>query len=207
MSRTFVALPFASLLLHLLMMHWVYEAQIHAAYVAPLLLGMAIAIRRAAPSRVANARDLVFLRLALPALAVAVSFDAPADLRLAPFGPAARLLVPPLALSLAAAYLAYVYLFAFRHALYFLGAGFVAVLTYALGPTPAQVAAGVAGGWEWALTEARRLIPKTTAGWGVVGVGAAFVFLAAGAAISLRKPPADEVAAPAVPVDEGNAYG
>ena len=206
--RTFVALPFASLLLHLLMMHWVYEAHVHAAYFAPLLLGVAIAIQRAAPSRVANASDLVFLRIALPALAVAVSLDAPADLRLAPFGPAARLIVTPLALSLAAAYLAYVYLFVFRHALYFLGAGFFAVLTYALGPTPAQVAAGVAGGWEWALTEARRLVPKTTAGWGVVGVGAAFVFLAAGAAISLRKPPAEEAAAASpVPVDDGNAYG
>jgi hypothetical protein len=80
------------------------------------------------------------------------------------------------------------------------------VLTYALGPTPAQVAAGVAGGWEWALTEARRLIPKTTAGWGVVGVGAAFVFLGAGAAVSLRKPTTDEAAASTVPGDDGNAY-
>jgi hypothetical protein len=34
-----------------------------------------------------------------------------------------------------------------------------------------------------------RILPKTTTGWGVTAVGAAFAFLGVGAAISLRKPP------------------
>jgi len=34
-----------------------------------------------------------------------------------------------------------------------------------------------------------RVVPKTTTGWGLTAVGAAFAFLGLGAAISLKKTP------------------
>ena len=191
--RSFAWLPFVSLLAHLVMLHWVYDARLHAAYVAPLLMGAAVVLGAAVPTRLLKAPDLAVLRLGLPALGVALSFDAPASLRLAPLGEGARVVVTPLFVSLSLAYVVYVSLYLARYALRLVAVAAAAGLAYALGPTPAQVAAA---GQQWAawVIEAVaavvvRLVPKTSTGWGVLGVGAAFAFLGLGAAVSLRKTP------------------
>ena len=67
-----------------------------------------------------------------------------------------------------------------------------ASMAYAFGPSPSQVAAGTKQGAGWGLSLIGRLVPSTTAGWGVTAVFAAFAFLGIGAAISLRKPPGDD---------------
>lgn len=191
--RSFAWLPFVSLLAHLIMMHWVYDARLHAAYVAPLLMAGAVVLGVATPNPLLKANDIAVLKLVLPALGVALSFDAPAALRFAPLGEGARVVVTPLVVSLCLAYVVYVSLYLDRYALRLTGVAVAAGLAYAFGPTPAQVATA---GQQWAayIIEAvaavvRRLVPKTTTGWGVLAVAAAFGFLGLGAAISLRKTP------------------
>jgi hypothetical protein len=190
--RVFVGLPFASLLAHLVMLHWVYNAHVYSAYLSPLLLGLAVALGQATPSRVLKRHDIALLRAALPALAVFLSFDPPYALRLEPLGESARFAVTPVLLALAGAYVSYVYLYLYRYAGYYLAGGGLALLTYAFGPTPSQVAAGAEGTADWTLGMVRKVIPQTTAGWGATAVGAAFAFLGVGAYISLKKPPATE---------------
>ena len=200
--RTFVALPFVSLLVHLVMLHWVYNARVHAAYLSPVLLGLAVALGQASASRLLKRSDIALLRAGLPALALFLSFDAPYRLHFMPLGPGSRLVVTPVLLALAGAYLVYVYLYFFRYAAYFIAGGALAMVTYAFGPTASQVATGTQNTAQWVIDLVRRVIPKTTAGWGVTAVGAAFAFLGIGAYISLKKPPgADE------PIPAGAAGG
>jgi hypothetical protein len=191
--RSFVWLPFVSLVAHLVMMHWVYEAHLHAAYVAPLLMGAAVMLGAATPNPVLKAGELALLRAALPALGVALSFDAPAEMRWMPLGGASRVVVTPLSVSLGLAAGVYVYLYLARYALRLAILGGMAVLAYAFGPTPGQVAAAGQRWSEWVIEAVvgavMRALPKTTTGWGMVAVGAAFAFLGLGAAVSLRKTP------------------
>jgi hypothetical protein len=191
--RSFVWLPFVSLLVHLIMAHWVYDAHLHAAYVAPLLLGLAVMLAGAAPSALMKPSDLTILRVLLPALAVALSLDAPEALRAEPFGPASRLVLTPLIAALVVAYVVYVCLFLPRYALRMLAAAAATVAAFAVAPTPGQVAAAGQQWSEWAVgaigSLLSKIIPKTTTGWGLTAVGAAFAFLGLGAAISLKKTP------------------
>lgn len=191
--RSFVWLPFVSLLAHLVLMHWVYDARLHAAYVAPLLMGAAVLLGAATPTRLLKATDLAILRLGLPALGVALSFDAPEAMRLAPFGGGARVVLTPLLVSLGLAYVVYISLYLARYALRMIVLAVAAVLAYAFGPTPAQVAAAGQQWSAWVLEAVvgavYRVIPKTTTGWGLTAVAAAFAFLGLGAAISLKKTP------------------
>src|SRR5215217_6974140 len=69
LRRVFVGLPFVSLLVHLVMLHWVYNAHVYSAYLAPLLLGLAVALGQTSPSKVLKRSEVVLLRAALPALA------------------------------------------------------------------------------------------------------------------------------------------
>ena len=194
--RSFVWLPFVSLLAHLVMMHWVYDARLHAAYVAPMLLGVAVLLGAALPSRVLKATDLAIARLALPALAVVLSLDEPEALRVQTGGGASRLVLTPFVATLAVAYVVYVCMYFARHALRMIGGAAAATVALAIGPSPSQVAAAGQqwSSWaaEWIVSLVARVIPKTSTGWGVAAVGAAFAFLGVGAAISLKKPPAGD---------------
>ena len=191
--RSFVWLPFVSLLAHLVMAHWVYDARVYAAYVAPVLLGLTVMLAGAAPSKLLKDTDLLALRLLLPVAAVALSLNAPDSLRAQPLGPHARLDVSPASATLAAAYVICVCLYAPRYALRLVGGAALAAVAVAFGPTPAQVAAAGRQFSAWLLDAlvslVGRIIPKTTTGWGLTAVADAFAFLALGAAISLRKTP------------------
>ena len=197
--RSFVWLPFVSLLVHLVMAHWVYDAHVHAAYVAPLLLGLAVMTGDAAPTRVLKPGDLSTLRLVLPAFAVALALRAPDVLHVQPFGPGSRVVIGPLVASAAIAYLVYVYLFFSRHAWRMIGGAAAAAGLYAFGPTPGQVATAGQQFSTWLFDAVAslvsKLIPRTTTGWGLTAVGAAFAFLGLGAAISLRKTPEERAEA------------
>jgi hypothetical protein len=201
LRKTFLGLPYLSLLVHLLVLHWVYKAHVYAADLSPVLLGIAVALGRVTTTQ-ANRVRVAVLRAGLPAAAVMLSSDPPGSLRLAPFG-AWGPDVTPLLLAVATAYLVYVHLFLVRYALLFLAGGFLAGLAYLFGPSSSQVAGGAKQGVDWVSDLIGRLVPKTTAGWGVTAVVAAFAFLGIGAAISLRKPPGDDErdAPPAPPPD------
>ena len=187
--RSLLCLPFVSLLLHLCMLHWVYNAHVYAAYVAPVMLGLGVFLGVALPTRLLKPHVLAVLRLALPAVAVVQSFDAPAELTAAPFGAAARVQLTPVLAMLGLAYVVYVCLYLRRYALRLVGAAVAVVMAVAYGPSPGQVAAATQQWVHWAAGVVARVVPRTTTGWGVTAVGAAFAFLGVGAAISLRKPP------------------
>ena len=194
--RSFVWLPMLSLLVHLIMAHWVYDAHLHAAYLAPLLLGLAVLLGGAAPSRVMKAGDLSTLRMVLPAAAVLLSLKAPEVLHAQPLGPTSRLVIGPPVASAAVAYLVYVYLFFPHRAWRMIGGAAAAAGLYAFGPTPGQVASAGQQFSTWLLEATvslvSKLVPKTTTGWGLTAVGAAFAFLGLGAAISLKKTPEEK---------------
>jgi multidrug transporter EmrE-like cation transporter len=202
LRRTFVLLPFLSLLVHLVTLHWVYNAHVYAAFVSPLLLGLAVGLAPATPSAFAKRADVALLRALLPLTAVIFSADAPSVLVLTPFEPFGRD-VTPLFMATWGAYGVYVYLYLARFAPLLLPAGAAVAALYLFGPAPAQVAAGTKKGANWGYGRILRLVPSTTAGWGVVGVCAAFAFLAIGAMISLRKPPSDDEVGEASGADRG----
>jgi hypothetical protein len=192
LRRSFTWLPFVSLVAHLALMHWIYNAHLHAAYVAPVLLGAAVTLSSAAPSRRMKGVDLAALQFILPALAVSLSFDAPDSLRLAPPGNDSRVALTPVTATLAVAYVVYVCTFLPRYALRLL-AGAAAAVAFALAPSPAKVAASAQQWSQWSVDAARRFVswvmPRTSTGWGLTAVGAAFAFLGLGAAVSLKKAP------------------
>jgi hypothetical protein len=187
--RSFVWLPMVSLLAHLVMAHWVYDAHLYAAYFAPLLLGLAVMLGGAGPSPrpASRAARLVIL----PALAVLLSLDAPDSLRVNI--PLSRLALTPLLAAAGAAYVIYVCTLLPSYALRLIAGAAATAVALAVGPTPGQVAAAGQQWSQWVVSTVAgavvRILPKTTTGWGVTAVGAAFAFLGVGAAISLRKPP------------------
>jgi hypothetical protein len=191
--RSFAWLSFVSLVAHLALMHWVYDAHLHAAYLAPLLLGGTVTLSCAAPSKGMRVFDRVALQLILPLIAVTVSLDAPDSLRLSPLGHASRVALTPFAVTLAVAYVVYVCTFLPRYALRLIAGAVVAALAFAFGPTPARMAAAAQQWTQWAADAVAAfvswVVPRTSTGWGLTAVGAAFGFLGLGAAVSLRKAP------------------
>ena len=106
--------------------------------------------------------------------------------------------VTPVALTVAGAYLTYVYCFLTAWSAPLLAGGAAAALMYLLGPTPQQIAFALAAAFRRAVSMAGRLVPRTPVEWGVTAVVGAFAFLALGAAVSLRKvPPPPEAPVPA----------
>lgn len=202
LARTFLVLPFLSALLHLAMMHWVYDARLYAAYVAPVLLGLTAVLARLAPlPLLLSLRDARLLRAALPSLAVLCSLSYPNSLTRS-FGDLGRLELNPPLLTTGAAYLAYVHLYFAAHALWAVATAAAVGLLAAFGPTARQVASAVEMSWATTVSLVGRLVPKSAAAWGVIAVAAAFAFLGIGAAFSLKKPteapvPVGEAEAPA----------
>jgi hypothetical protein len=154
---------------------------------------MAVTLSCALPSKRLKPVDLAALQLILPALAVALSFDAPDSLRLAPLGDLSRVALTPVTATLAVAYVVYVCTFLPRYALRLLAGAAAAVVAFALAPSPARVAVSAQQWAQWSIEAIGRfvawVVPKTSTGWGLTAVGAAFAFLGLGAAVSLRKAP------------------
>lgn len=184
--RVYTVFPYVAVLAHLAMLHWVYDITFYLSYLAPVLLGLAVVLGRTAPNWLGRTVDVRVLRGLLPAAAVLVSFNYPADLWLSSRY-TGRLAVSPTTLAVAGAYLVFVYCFLLRHAGTALLGGAIATVTVAFGPTPAQILAALVAGWDGSVGLLKRLIPRTAVQWGVTAVVFSFAFLGVGAAISLRK--------------------
>jgi hypothetical protein len=130
-------------------------------------------------------KDLAVLRFLLPLVAVLVAVNNPFEFRIRSAYPS--LTLTPLTLAMAGAYLTYVYCFLLAHAGVFLAAGALAGAAYVLGPSREQIGDGLKATWEWVSTLTQRLVPKTMADWGVVGLVASFAFLLIGFWVSLGK--------------------
>lgn len=178
MRRLYLVVPLASAVVHLLMLHWVYLVAFKGGDLSPLLIGVAFAVGRLPRVR---ADRIVLVRILAPIAAVILAFNDP---------PAAyghllgQLDLAPWSLTLAFAYLAWVYCFIPRYAIRWIAGGACVALIGAYAP---QIHAMAVLAWQWSADWVMRLIPRTAFEWGVVAVGGAFAFLTLGAAVSLRK--------------------
>jgi hypothetical protein len=183
----YLALPYISLLAHVGVLHWVYMVDFFGAHAGPILLGLTLVLDRFSPNKVLPRKDLLSLRLLLPAAAVLVSMNNPFT-----FGPAwgyPRLELTTFNLAVAGAFFVYLYCFLMPYARLVLATGAVAAMAYIFGPTETQMSNGLQHGWDFSVNLTNALAPKTLADWGVIGLVAAFGFLALGFWFSLRKEP------------------
>lgn len=178
MRRLYMVLPLASVVVHLWLLHWVYKVQFTAGDLSPVLIGIAFAIGRL-PSIRADLLRLV--RVVAPAVAVIFALNDPPAIHGHLFG---QLGMTPWVLTLAAAYVTWVYCFFAARALWLLAAGGALAVVAAYAPR----LYALAGGWSQRTTDTLwRLVPQTAFGWGVLAIGGAFTLLGLGALVSLRK--------------------
>lgn len=183
-ARVLLALPMISIVAHLSLSHWVYKCAFHPADVAPLLLGAAVAVGRC--DRPIGDFALRFrLQLVLPFVAVALSaIKFPPELTYAgTFG----VTISPLRVALFAAMLVYLDgMWLHRSALFGVGAAMCAG-ALGMGHSVTTINGNSTEVAQRSVSLMERLIPKTLSEWGMVSIGAAFVLLALGAAISLMR--------------------
>ena len=189
-GRLYLLIPIASLIVHLCGANRVYNVHFHAANLAPVLVGLAVALTgvRWIPWHLA-ARAQV----ALVALAALLSLRVPADLTLE----AAGVWFSPLRLAMLGAAIVCAWSF-WRYRRWVYAYALVAAAgAVALGHTVAAAKQNLVTIADQLLAALKALIPTTPMAWGVVAVVASFVVLALGAVVSLRKeaaPPGDELA-------------
>lgn len=186
-AAVYLVLPWISLIAHLGILHYVYDATFYGAMATPVLLGLALLVNRATPETTNARLNLLALRLLLPLAAVAVSWNNPSALAFS-LRPLASASVSTSMLAGAAAYLTFIYCFLLPAAVFFLSAGAIVVLAMLFGPSPADVRRVSWQTWSWSINVIDRIVPKTLAGWGVVSVLASFFFLLIGGWISLSAP-------------------
>jgi hypothetical protein len=186
-TRTYLVLPYVSLLTHFGILHYVYNIGFYAAHATPVLLGLTLVLNRVAPTTLIPRRDLLVLRLLLPLAAVLVSTGRMFAFPLHATYPVITL--TPLNLAIDGAFLTYVWCFLRPNAGLFLATWAVAKSLYVLGPTQRQMAHWLDTGWEWASTSTERMMPRTVADWGLLGLVGSFAFLALGFWVSLTRRP------------------
>lgn len=175
--RLHLVIPWLMLIAHLSFFHWVYHADFHIMNLTPVLLGLAVATRYINPTRYWPAGQLRFMRYALPVLAVLftlLSADHSDNSH-------------PIALTLGATLITYTYLFDIRFAP--LAVGIVGLLgfLYAYGPTPYQIQAFINKLLARIEAIIQFILPNTNLGWGIVAIIGAFILLALGSFVSLKR--------------------
>jgi hypothetical protein len=182
LRRTYLILPWILLVAHLGFSHWAHHSTFAYADVAPLLIGIAIA-----SSRFTLPGAFRGMAVALPALAVLMSLNAPEGLWLmTPIIPTTHF-ISPAVLAAGAAVISYGYLYSLSAAVW------AAVFVFGC-----SVVYFVQG---WILAAMKLLMrvmgkildailaatPATPAEWGITAILASFLFLGVGAWISLRR--------------------
>lgn len=182
----YVALPIASLIAHLGMLHWVYNVDFVAANLSPILLGAAVALHRIVPAAIAP-------RVMALVMAALLSASQPELFAIHLTG---KWILTPGLLMTAAGYLAFAYTLRLKHALYFLSAGFLIVTVIWTAPMMLQLALICREGIRKALAMLHDALPKTSFQWGMTALAGSFTFLALGAALSLRHAAPEETPQP-----------
>ena len=179
-------LPWASLLVHAGVLHYVYDRPFMAPMAAPVFVGLALLFRGETAKG-----DVLFLRNALLVAAAVCSLGNPA--KLAVELPAVGVTLETAIVGVGAAWLGLAYVNAPRLLPWFAGAGVAALGVRWFGPSADQVGGGV----RWGVGSVRRivwaLVPRTRGAWGAVAVAGAFAFLGLGALLSFgRRQPSRE---------------
>jgi hypothetical protein len=180
--RTYLVAPWVMLVIHLRFSHWAHHADFAWADLAPVCLGLAIAATRAHVPVAA----LQFTRL-LPVAALLMTLGAPADLAFPlPFFPAAETLRPGV-LVLFASLVTYSYLISLWAAFWTFIMLFLACCTFIVQDRIYTVLLYLLRLAARLLNFLEAQVPQSSGAWGVIAIVAAFVFLGAGARLSLRR--------------------
>ena len=205
-SRVMLALPMLSVVAHLCLANWIYKVTFHPLNVAPLLLGLAVAIGHC-DRELATLAWRMRMQLALPFCAIALSaIRFPNDLVMQ-FGgngaPGAGVGISPLRMALVASALVYLDgLWLHRQAQFAWGAGLCLALS-GMGHSVGSINDNSLHMAKSSANAFDRLIPKTLFGWGFVSVVAAFLLLAIGAAISVLRKDVGPIAVEEIAGSEG----
>ncbi len=202
-AMLYMTLPWLSVVSHVGILHYVYGVTFFGADLGPALLGLAFVMRLASPTMFASRRELATLSFMLPLAALLVSLNDPGPLCFG-LGKPATLWMTPTKLVVVAAYLTYVFCFAWPYARYFITGGLIVALAWMFGPSTQQIVNFFSRGWDWTLRTTWRLSPKTTEDWGITAILGAFGFLGVGAAISLRRQPAPPTPPPDIDASQAN---
>lgn len=189
-TRAWLALPYVAFLTHVGILHYVYGVRFYGAHAAPVLLGLTLVLNRFSPTSLLPRKDLLSLRLLLPIAAILVSANNPFIFPLGLKYP--NHTFTPLNITLAAAFVLYVYCFVLNHARIWLACGAAAEALYILGPSRQTVGKVSTRTWEQGTNVLDKLTPRDLSDWGLIGLVASFVLLGLGFWVSLRKRPHSE---------------
>ena len=184
-APVYVLLPFASLLVHLYSAAWVYSVDFDALYLAPVMLGTAIALDVLAPKM--GRRVVLRLQTAMVVGAVYFSSAVPADLIAVP---SSLLTFSPLRFVLFASALICLYLAYLHRRSIHLTAGVVALCAACLGHSLPAIRENLEWIGRQLFVVARHSTPTER---GVAAVAVSFVLLSVGAWVSLRRQRLEEM--------------
>jgi hypothetical protein len=182
-SRVLLILPLLSIIAHLSLSHWVYKCDFHPANLAPLMLGLAVAVGRC-DEHIATLSWRMRLHLMLPLVAIMLSaFEVPRSMIFDLHGAA----ISPLRLAFFGAMLVYLDgLWLHRHILFACSAIFCAGGIF-MGHSTQSINDNSMRAVGRSSDLLGRLIPRTLQQWGAYSVVAAFLLLGLGALISFTR--------------------
>jgi hypothetical protein len=184
----FTVLPTLSLATHLGILHYVYDVPFYGAMAAPALLALAMLLGFTQNSLPMPRKDVVLLQILLPIAAIIVSANCPGELTIYT-GHIGHVFITTLRLTTIMAYLDLTYCFLRPYWLWSLAAGATGILAIDYGPTADQIGHWYVRLWNAFSKAVVDLVPTTPESWGTVLVAFAFIFLAVGAFVSLRRSP------------------
>lgn len=187
LAALYVTIGYLSVIAHLGMMHWVYRGRFYAADLTPALLGLAAAAAYGSPTRLIPASDLRFARFWLPPAAILCAVTGPRPIDLA-IGLDGRFDLTSFHLAVLGAIAVYFYAYFWRWIRIVATVGAATATLLLVGPTLQQIQDAGTVATNKTLNFAWSVMPKTMLHWGMTAIGAAFVFLGLGAALSLRHP-------------------
>jgi len=208
-ARVLLVVPMLSLVAHLCLANWIYKVPFHPLNVAPLLLGLAIAVAHS-DHHVATLAWRMRMQLALPFCAIALSaIRFPSDLVFQLGGngaPNAGFGITPLRAILVASAMVYLDgLWLHRHAYFAWGAG-LCLACAGMGQSVGSINDNSLHLAKSSSSQLLRLIPRTLFAWGFVSVVAAFVLLAIGAAVSMLRREAGPIAVEEVGAENSREF-
>ena len=179
----FLLLGMVSILAHVCTSNWVYNVRWYTANLAPVLLGLAVALGSLEGS-VMRFRKRMRAELALPMAAIVISAPFPTALV---WGPAHLAPMTPLRVVLLASAMVYSHgMLRFRQSAFaWLSVG--CVLLASLGSSIGAMLDNVMIFNRTAMSVTKTVTPKRTAHWGVVSVVVSFMLLGVGMLLSVKK--------------------
>ena len=175
-QSAYLVAPFASLIVHLAILHYVYDVSFSFAMLTPVLLALAMVLNHGDHARENRPVQLIML---IVALLGGLGGSSSLSFHLG------SVILTPVKLTLAATYATAVYLYAVRYAMRLLIAGAVVGGLATVAPTFDEMVKALDKTVRWLA----RFLPSSRTGWGILGIIASFALLALGALVSLRKAP------------------